>query len=125
AEYQSQRSAAAAKKESVRETSSKRNEMLDALRDSYAEYTAERKAKCEKFQEDSGGKLQLRILDSSNTEEFRNKLLSLKRGSYLREDDIHAICDAINPRDFVIGLLRFQAMRTASHLEALAEAAKI
>ncbi|MBK7201969.1 hypothetical protein [Candidatus Amarolinea dominans] len=85
------------KKNEVPQISERRNKLLDALQQEYEKYGDERRAKCVKFQEDSAGKLRLRILGSSNVDEFRTSLLSLKRGSYLRENEIEAICSHVNP----------------------------
>lgn len=124
-EFKDQKVTAEKKKESVRSVSEERNKLLDNLQASYRDYSEERHNKCRKFQEDSSGKLRLRILDSSNKDEFRNRLLSLKRGSYLREDEINTICENINARDFVISLLRYDATKESNHLEGLAIDAKI
>ena len=104
------------KKEGVKSTSKSRDELLDALQAEYAAYTAERKGKCEKFMRDSKGKLKLRIIDQSNVESFMNSLLSLKRGSYLRDDEIITITTKIKPRDFVMALLRYDATKESKHL---------
>src|SRR5258706_330080 len=80
-----------AKKEEVKPISKHRDELLDALQLEYVAYTAERQSKCDKFMNDSQCKLKLRILDQSNVDSFKDTLLSLKRGSYLREDEITII----------------------------------
>ena len=113
------------KKEQVPEISKERESLLDSLQKEYEEYTSERQKKCAKFQEDSCGRLKLRILGYSNVDEFRSRLLALKRGSYLREDEIEAICSHIRPRDFVISLLRYHAVGKTSFLEDRAKEANI
>lgn len=124
-ELQRTRDIAEKKKNEVPTVSNRRNELLDALQKESQRYTDERRAKCEKFQNDSAGKLKLRILDSSNVDEFRNTLSSLKRGSYLRNDEVDIICSHLNPRDFVIHLLRYDATKETRHLEKLAKDATI
>ena len=119
ADLQLKRTAAEAKKNEVASLSKRRNELLDDLQAQYDLHTRERQAKCDKFQKDSAGKLQLRILGSSNVEQFRASLLSLKRGSYLRDEEIQQITSAVAPRDFVISLLRYHATRESKHLEPM------
>ncbi|NIM92103.1 MAG: PHP domain-containing protein [Anaerolineales bacterium] len=114
-----------AKKNDVPETSNKRNGLLDRLQEVYKAYTDERKSKCEKFQEDSAGKLKLSILDQLNVDQFRENLLSLKRGSYLRDDEISTITMHVNPRDFIISLLRYEATKESKHLKGISEASLI
>lgn len=113
------------RKERVPNISNKRNSLLDELQSVYKDYTDERKAKCVKFQEDSDGKLQLRILDQRNADEFERGLLSLKRGSYLRDDEITTITANVKPRDFVISLLRYEATKESKHLEPISKASSI
>ena len=73
----------------------------------------------------SGGKLRLRILDQSNVDRFKDSLLSLKRGSYLRDDEIVILTSKVNPRDFVMSLLRYEAMKKSERLQPVSEASGI
>ncbi|HKZ53977.1 MAG TPA: PHP domain-containing protein [Anaerolineales bacterium] len=111
----------AAKKDEVKPTSRRRDELLDELESEYALYTSERRGKCEKFMTDSQAKLRMEILDQSNVASFQESLLSLKRGSYLRDDEIATITSRLKPRDFVIALLRYEATKEAKHLAKVAE----
>ena len=114
-----------AKKDEVPPTNKKRNELLDALQQEYAQYTAKRKEKCEKFMWDSGGKLKLRILDQSNVDRFKDSLLALKRGSYLKDEEISIITSNINPRDFVLYLLWYEAKKETKYLQKVSDASDI
>lgn len=125
AELQKQLDATSTKKDLVKSISKKREELLDTLDGEYTAYTQQRKAKCEKFMQDSGGKLQLSILDQSNVDRFRESMLSLKRGSYLRDDEIGNITENVTPREFVISLLRYDATKESRHLQKVAEDSKI
>lgn len=113
------------KKDQIPDINKEREGLLDSLQSEYEEYTSERQDKCAKFQADSHGRLRLRILGSSNVEEFRSRLLALKRGSYLREDEIDAICSNIRPHDFVLSLLRYHATHKTRHLEERSKEAEI
>jgi len=124
-QLQKQLDEAATKKEQVKPISKRREELLDSLQGEYTAYTEQRKAKCEKFMRDSAGKLKLRILDQLNVDRFRESLLSLKRGSYLRDDEIATITSKVSPRDFVISLLRYDATKESKHLQSVSEASGI
>lgn len=124
-DLQRQLIAAETRKSEVTPVNAERNRLLDLLQREYELYTKARSAKCEKFQRDSTGKLQLRILGSSNVDEFRESLLSLKKGSYLRESDIESICSHVNPREFIMSLLHYQAKKETKFLEKSAKLAGI
>ena len=97
------------RKGSAGQISAERDILLDQLEEIYDLYTKARKEKSASFQEQSAGRLQLRILESSNSDVFRNRLLDLKQGSYLREVEIDQICKEVKPRDFVLALLRYES----------------
>ena len=118
-------SALGEKKNSVKEISGKRSKLLDKLQTVYESYTDQRKAKCDRFQKDSDGKLQLKILDKLNVEQFKDSLISLKRGSYLRDEEIHLITEKINPRNFVISILRYDATMKSKFLEDISRTSEI
>jgi ABC-type cobalamin/Fe3+-siderophores transport system ATPase subunit len=120
-DLQRKRASAEAKKDQVPALSKRRNELLDAVQQQFDLYTRERQTKCEKFQSDSAGKLRLTIRGSSNVQEFQASLLSLKRGSYLRDEEISQITSAVTPRDFVMALLRYHATKESKHLEPTAK----
>lgn len=114
-----------AKKAEVPSLSKRRNDLLDDLQRLHDLHTKERQAKCDKFQADSAGKLQLRIFGASNVEQFSASLMSLKRGSYLRDEEIEQITANVGPRDFVISLLRYHATRESRHLEGVSSQSDI
>lgn len=116
-QLQSQLAEVTAKRDRVTSISKKRNDFLDELQTIYNDYSKQRKSKCVKFMDDSGGKLQLRILDESNVEKFQQSLLSLKRGSYLKDEEITLITSKVNPRDFVLALLRYHTLKEVKHLQ--------
>jgi len=106
--------------------SKERECLLDRLDSVYKEYTQARRDKCAKFENDSAGRLKLNILGSSNVDEFRECLLTLKQGSYLRETEIDAICESVRPRDFIIALLRYAVSNgKQSFIQEIADRAQI
>jgi predicted nucleic acid-binding Zn-ribbon protein len=86
----------------------KRNEILDGLDHAYKAYFEERKSRCEMFTTSSLGALKVTIKEREDTTAFKDNLLSLKRGSWLREEEIEKISESVSPRDFVTSLLRYE-----------------
>jgi len=87
---------------------SKRNEILDKLDIAYKAYFEERKKRCEFFTAGSSDALKVTIREREDTTAFKQNLLNLKRGSWLREEDIEKISQKISPREFVANLLRYE-----------------
>jgi predicted nucleic acid-binding Zn-ribbon protein len=96
----------------IKEVSKIRNEKLEELKKVYSEYLQARKERCEFFEKVSSGKLKVTIFESTNKDEFQRSLVSLKRGSYLRELEIEQLCDKITPYDFILNLFRYDLSRT-------------
>lgn len=86
-----------------------RDVIIEKLFRIYEEYSQERKSKCQNFESESGGRLQVKIEESTNIDEFKNRLKALKRGLYLRDAEIEKICSKIGPNDFILDLLRYEA----------------
>jgi PHP family Zn ribbon phosphoesterase len=109
----------------VKEVGATREAVLTSLRDAYARYTNERKAKCSKIETESAQRLTVRIRESSNLDEFRRRLMTLKRGSHLREAEIDQICTKVDPGTFVRAVIRFAISHEAKHLEPLSKTVDI
>jgi DNA repair ATPase RecN len=97
-----------------------RSDKMKELFAVYREYSLERKERCEKFERESNGRLQLRLYESTNIDEFKAQLKSLKRGSYLRDTEIEQVCEAISPHDFILELLRYHVSKDTKKIEDLA-----
>ena len=95
----------------IKEINEARTKKLEELRKIYAEYFQARKDKCEFFQNMSKGKLQINVTESTNKDEFKKSLASLKKGSYLREPEIEQLCDRIQSDEFIQNLLRYDIAR--------------
>jgi DNA repair ATPase RecN len=108
-------------REKVKVTVKEREELIKKLFSVYDEFSAERKAKCKKFETESNKRLKLRLDTSSNKDEFRARLVEMKKGSYLRDVDIEAICKTVSPYEFIIELLRYQATKDLKILSKLNE----
>lgn len=100
------------KAKQIKETHETRNEKIKELKGIYANYFQSRKAKCEYFEEVSKGKLQVLVIESTNRDEFKEGLASLKRGSYLRESEIEQLCDKTTPYEFILNLLLYDMTRS-------------
>lgn len=108
------------KSDRIKPLSVTRNSSLDDLRAAYDRYSKERKTKCEKIEQEAAGRLQVRIHESSNVDEFRKKLMTLKRGSYLRDSEIDKICSKADPASFSKAVIRYGLSREAKYLEEIA-----
>lgn len=113
------------KKESLKAIRKIRDEKIDELFSVYSEYSAERKAKCEKFERESNGRLQVRLRESTNLGEFKSRLKALKKGSYLRDVEVDRLCEGISPREFILDLLRFQLVRDPKKIVELARKTRL
>ena len=98
----------------------KRKALIEELRTVYGEYTTERRDKCSKFQAESLGRLKINIIESTNVDEFRQRLMAMKKGSYLRDAEIEQICSTTTPHDFILELLRYQASKDQKYIKNIA-----
>ena len=51
--------------------------------------------------------------------------MAMKKGSYLRDADIEAICSATTPYDFILDLLRYQVNKDQKHIKNIAIKVKL
>ena len=105
----------------MKETTDKREEKLRLLGEAYNNYLRDRLSKCKKFEDDSQGKLSVSIKASTNVDEFKSRLTEMKRGSYLSDEEIQKICDAVSPRDFILHILRFDLTKNTHSLKPIVE----
>lgn len=112
--YEAQLQAEQLKETSVAEFAWAREKKLDEIDALYREWRRERKERCEHFQNSSEGKLQLKIIEYSDKDEFESRLLKLKRGSNLRDSDIEKLATSTHPRAFVQSLLEYRTRLNSS-----------
>jgi ABC-type Mn2+/Zn2+ transport system ATPase subunit len=110
-----------AKADRIKALDATRGQQLVKLKTAYEAYSNERKARCAKIQNDTGGRLQVGISESSDGQDFKVKLLSLKKGSYLRDSEIERICEKSDPATFSRAIIRFGMHRENKHIADLAE----
>jgi len=91
----------------------KRKEIINQLEEAYKAYFRARKQRCEYFTSSSGGTLKVEVEERKDPTVFRRNLLSLKRGSWLRDEDIERISTAVSPKDFVSSLLGYEWLARA------------
>lgn len=99
-----------------------RKSIIEDLNKTRKEYYEERKGRCEFFNQNSGGTLQVTMAERADTSDFENNLLKFKRGSYLKGEEMQEIAKAIEPNEFIRLVLAFewkdrikgQATQTAS-----------
>ena len=96
------------KAQQMKAISEKRNEVIDKLDGAYRAYFDERKKRCDYFTSQSGGALSVTIKEREDKTGFRENLLKIKRGSWLKDEDIEAISQSISPREFIDNLFRYE-----------------
>lgn len=111
--------------EQLRPTVERRNKVLTELREREKAYTQARQKRCDWFEQKSEGKIRAKVDPGSDYTDFRERLDSMKRGSYLSGDDIRAIAEAVPPSEFVRALLRYDLSRKPSDLESISSATKL
>ncbi|MBU7045428.1 MAG: PHP domain-containing protein [Theionarchaea archaeon] len=87
--------------ERLDEIKDKRNELLDKLDEVYNKYYEVRKQKYDDLTTQSNGKLKLELVHAAYREKFKGELLSLRKGSRIREADIEKISENLMPRELV------------------------
>jgi hypothetical protein len=109
------------KSDQIKEIGTKREAAITALKLEYESYSKERQARCLQIEKESDGRLMVRIHESSNVDEFRNRLTSLKKGSYLKDADIERICQKADPSSFVKAVIRHAVFGKNNFIEDLAK----
>lgn len=113
------------KADQIKGTTMKRDEAIASLKNAYEAYSKERQERCAKLEVESGGRLMVRINESSNFDEFRQRLSALKKGSYIRDNEIELICTKATPGQFVRAIVRHGVFGKPESLEELAKAVGI
>jgi energy-coupling factor transporter ATP-binding protein EcfA2 len=96
------------KAQELRQLTETRNTLLDKLDAAYKEFFDQRSQRCQYFTERSNGALQVAITEGGDTSAFQRQLRAVKRGSWLKDDDVNRIAQNVTPRAFVGALLRFE-----------------
>lgn len=109
----------------IKEIGQKRNENLTKLRGAYQRYAQERRDKCKKIEAEAGGRIMITLHESSNVDEFRSRLISIKRGSRFRDVDIDRLATKISPSRFVRAIVNFGLSGKESPISILAKEADI
>jgi len=109
------------KSDQIKPVSLKRDAAIGSLKKAYEAYSRERQERCATLESESSGRLLVRISESSNVDEFRNRLSSLKKGSYVRDAEIDLICTKTTPEAFVRAIVRHGVFEKPESLEELAK----
>jgi PHP family Zn ribbon phosphoesterase len=109
------------KSDQIKAIGANREEAITALKLEYENYSKERQARCQQIEQESGGRLKVRIHESSNIDEFRNRLTSLKKGSYLKDAEVERICQSADPTAFVKAIVRNGVFGKSNSIEDLAK----
>jgi ABC-type lipoprotein export system ATPase subunit len=109
------------KTKNLKNINKQRENIIKYLFEIYNEYSNERKSKCEKFEKESNGRLQIKIHESTNIDEFKTKLRALKKGSYIRDAEIDEICTRVSPYEFILTVLRYEVFHKVDILKPLSK----
>lgn len=93
--------------DTIRTVKEQREVKLEELDNIYKAYTKKRKEICNKFELISNNRLKINLYEDSNKELFKEKLKQIKRGSYVRDDEIEKIANNMSSREFVNELIRY------------------
>ena len=97
-----------AKSQGLKSATEDRNTVLDRLDAAYREYFNERSSRCKFFTEQSRGAIAVTIAAGRDVTQFKAKLVGIKKGSYVKDDDIDAIVQKVTPRELLSAALRFE-----------------
>lgn len=92
----------------VKET---REKVLNDLEKIYAEYSKKRKEICNNLEEISSGRIKINLYESSNKQLFKEKLKDIKKGSYIKDEEIDRIVDNIDSNEFVKRIIRYYVLQ--------------
>jgi hypothetical protein len=101
---------------------------LQSLGDAYAAYSKARQEKCADIQEFSDGRLKVSVQEATDASEFRGRLGKMKKGSYLKDDEILKIVGSVTPNIFVASLLNYDivsAEKKPPYIEKLSKDTQI
>lgn len=96
------------KAQQVKDIFGTRTEIINKLDSAYKAYFEERKRRCNLFTQYSGGALNVTIQEREDKTSFKETLLRLKRGSWLRDEDIEIISQKITPNELIEAILRYE-----------------
>lgn len=107
------------------EIAESRKAKLTQLTTVYTNYFTERKNKCDFFEAASNNKLQIGIIESTNSDIFRQKMMEIKTGSFWKDHEIEKLCAKISPLDFVYELLRYEMRKESDPQKAEAKVVEL
>lgn len=115
------------KAQQVSSITTKRREIIDQLDVEYKNYFNERKERCDFFSEHSAGSLKVVMKEREDKSVFRTNLNIIKKGSWVKDEDIDGIARGVSPRDFIDNILRFEWLERKKNdpLKKIAAATKI
>jgi ABC-type lipoprotein export system ATPase subunit len=102
-----------------------RDGLLTALRERLSAYSAARQERCDWFAAKSNEQIRARVAAGSNRDDFRARLLAMKRGSYLSATETEAIVAAVTPDELVRSLLRYDLSGKDAELTSISSKSKI
>jgi len=98
---------ASAVADKLRPVAEARAQKLNELNEAQKSYSLARQAKCHDIQQFSAGRLTITVREATDASEFMHQLGTMKKGSYLRDEEIEKIIDSVSAHDFVAALLNY------------------
>ena len=111
--------------EKLRPVAEARAQKLADLTEAQKSYSLARQAKCRDIEQFSAGRLTITVREATDASGFMHQLVAMKKGSYLRDEEIEKIIDGMSAHDFVASLLNYDvgdATKRARLVEQLAAA---
>ncbi|MFH1971637.1 MAG: TrlF family AAA-like ATPase [Patescibacteria group bacterium] len=96
------------KAQQIKNIAEKRSAIITKVDEAHKAYFKERQDRCKYFTKQSGGSISVSINERMDTTSFKNNLLKLKRGSWLKDDEVDVISSSISPRDFIDNIMRYE-----------------
>ena len=88
-----------------------REKALSELEETYEKYSQKRKEICGNLEKISSGRLKINLYESSNKQLFKEKLKDVKKGSYIKDEEIDRIVDSIDSNEFVKRIIRYYVLQ--------------
>lgn len=108
----------------LKQVNQDRNSKLEMLFDAYKKRHDERLERCTRFVENSGGRLRINVVESTNAAAFKHELMKMKRGSHLSEKEVAELCEKVKPQDIIWAMIKYHVGQTKS-LSELSKATSI
>ncbi|MFA5853891.1 MAG: AAA family ATPase [Patescibacteria group bacterium] len=92
----------------MKTTAARRADLISLIEAARLSYFEDRQGRCDFFSGNSADALRVSMKAREDKSDFKNNLLKLKKGSWLKDEDIEKMTGTADPKDFVDALLRYE-----------------